>query len=242
MSLPPDDRSKFVVFIVEAPSDLDLFVRRTESEIIQRFVELSNMPCVSNTAISSRVLTECLLTKLPQTMAQYPGHIPVLHISAHGNSEGIQLSMDDFLEWTQLREILKVVNKRLGGHLVLCMSSCEGYSAIRMAMYPEETEFPYFVLVGCGSTPTWSETTLGYQAFYHHLLNRGENIFVAADHMRSASGNHYFWLEHAEKTREFYIEFLRPKPTQMPNDLLALQPANTLLALSELARLRGESE
>lgn len=210
MPLPPEQRTQFFVFVIESPSAVDLYHRRSEGDLVRQAVELNGISCVHKTAISMTAFDACLKIGLSEAMQALPGFIPVLHISAHGDTEGIQLSDGYVLNWGSLKEHLRPINQALGGSLIVCMSSCEGYMGVRMAMYPEDPQLPYYALIGCGSKPTWAETAVAFSTFYHQL-SRGEHITVAVDAMRIASGNSMFWLEHAEQTRQGFIDFINSK-------------------------------
>lgn len=207
MPLPPEDRTKFFVFVIESPSASDIYHRRSEGEIIRQAVELNGIKCIVKTSISLAAFDACLKIGLAEAMAIMPGYIPLLHISAHGDAHGIQLSDGYIMPWEELKDHLRHVNAALSGSLVVCMSSCEGYSGIRMAMHLNEADLPYFALVGCGSKPTWGETAVAYATFYHQLW-RGEYIADAVTAMRVASGNQYFFLEHAEQSRQAYLNHI----------------------------------
>jgi len=217
--LPPEKRIQFFVFVIESPSAVDLYHRRSEGEIVRQAVELNGIKCIVKTAISYLAFDACLKVGLSEAMGQMPGFIPLLHISAHGDSNGIQLSDGHIISWSELKEHLRPVNQALSGSLVVCMSSCEGYSGIRMAMDSDESNLPYFALIGCGAKPTWGETAVGYATFYHQLW-RGELIADAVNAMCVASGNEQFFLEHAEKSRKDYIQFLNSvNPAQAQENL-----------------------
>jgi hypothetical protein len=207
MPLPPEQRVKFFVFVIESPSAVDLYHRRSEGEIVRQAVELNGIMCVVKTAISQPAFMACLKIGLSEAMGNMSGFIPLLHISAHGDAHGIQLSDGYVMPWAELKDHLRPINEALGGSLVVCMSSCEGYQGIRMAMHLDEDDLPYFALVGCGSQPTWGETAVAYATLYHQLW-RGEHVDHAVQAMRVASGNDNFFLEHAEKSRRGYVEYL----------------------------------
>src|SRR5690348_4084510 len=106
MPLPEDQRAKFVVFLVESPSEADLAEDRGERGVIKPIAELLGIPCATEQVISKRGLVECLTYRFPQAVSIYPGHVPILHVSAHGNQNGIGLSNGDVLDWVQFKEIL----------------------------------------------------------------------------------------------------------------------------------------
>ena len=136
---------------------------------------LNGIACVVKTAISLQAFDACLKIGLSEEMNRLPGFVPLLHISAQGDSHGIQLSDGYVMAWYELREHLRPINHALGGSLVVCMSSCEGYSGVQMAMHPEDPELPFYAIVGSGNRPTWAETAVGYATLYHQL-GRGEHI------------------------------------------------------------------
>lgn len=212
MPLPVEQRIKFFVFVIESPSAVDLYHRRSEGDIVRQAVELNGIPCVVKTAISMTAFDACLKIGLSEAMNNLPGFIPLLHISAHGDKEGIQLSDGEVIQWQSLREHLRPVNQAVGGSLIVCMSSYEGYMGVRMAMFPEDSGLPYYALIGCGSKPTWAETAVAFATLYHQL-NRGEHISIAVEAMRVAFGNQMFWLEHAENSRQGYIAYINSTTT-----------------------------
>lgn len=207
MPLPPEQRVRFFVFVIESPSAVDLYHRRSEGEIIRQAVELNGISCVVKTAINLQAFHACLAVGLAEQMSIQTGFMPLVHISAHGSNDGIQLSDGYIMPWCDLREHLRPVNEALGGSLVVCMSSCEGYSGIRMAMTNDETPLPFFALIGCSEKPTWGETAVAYATLYHQLW-RGEYVADAVEAMCIASGNKKFFLQHAENSRKGYIEYL----------------------------------
>ncbi|WP_411885738.1 hypothetical protein [Polaromonas sp. YR568] len=207
MVLPIEERAKFFVFVIESPSAADLYNRRSEGELIRRAVELNRIPCQVRTAISLQILEACLVVGLSEAMRAFPGYIPLLHISAHGDEDGIQLSDGHIINWNALQSLLRPINQALNGTLIVCMSSCSGYMGVRMAMCELEGPLPYYALIGCGGAPTWSDTAVAFATLYHQL-HIGEHIDTAVQAMRVASGNSQFWIQHAETSRRGYIEHL----------------------------------
>lgn len=201
-------------------------------------VELNGIACVVKTAISLQVFDACLKIGLSEAMNGLPGYVPLLHISAHGDANGIQLSDTYVMAWPDLREHLRPINQALGGSLVVRMSSCEGYSGIRMAMHPEDPDLPFLALVGTGNKPTWAETAVGFATLYHQLC-RGEYIEDAVIAMRVASGNDTFWVQHAENSRQTYIELIsNVSPQDAQANLEQLAAEESPESQENLKRLR----
>jgi hypothetical protein len=238
MPAPPEERVKFFVFVIESPSAPDLYHRRSEGEIIRQAVELNGIGCVVKTAISLDAFEACLKLGLSEAMGLMPGFIPLLHISAHGDAHGIQLSNGHTMTWAELRQHLRPVNQAMGGSLVVCMSSCNGYAGTRMAMHLEDAELPYLALIGCSEKPTWGETAVAYATFYHQL-SRGEYIYTAVEAMRVASGNAFFFNQHAESSRQSYREFVSNSNAATAQEnleqIVADEPAENQQALKNLS-------
>jgi len=225
MPLPPEQRVTFFVYVIESPSAVDLYHRRSEGDVIRQAVNLNQIPCVVKTAISFQAFEASLKIGLVEAVGQVPGCIPILHISAHGSSNGIQLSSGEVIQWHLLKDFLRPINNSLNSFLIVCMSSCEGYAGIRMAMHLEDQDYPFLALVGNSQKPTWGETAVGYAAFYHQLY-RGEHISIAVTAMRAASGNQMFFLEHAQESRRAYLEYISDLNTSQVQASLQKQYEN----------------
>ncbi len=58
--LPPEQRVNFFVFVIESPSAVDLYHRRSEGEIVRQAVELNGISCIVKTAIALEAFNACL--------------------------------------------------------------------------------------------------------------------------------------------------------------------------------------
>lgn len=219
MPVPVEKRLKFFVYVVESPSPLDLYHRRSEGELIRQAVNLNQIPCSVVTAINLEAFEASLKIGLPEAMNIFQNLIPVLHISAHGDKEGIQLSSGQVLPWAILRKYLTPINEALKNNLLVCMSCCKGYSGTRMAMFPEDEGYPFYAIVANSEDPLWADTAVAYSSFYH-LLAKGEYIVDAVNAMRVASGNNTFFVNTAEESRQGYLDYLsKLKPQQIQETL-----------------------
>lgn len=212
MADPATPNYSFFVYIVESPSAPDLYHGRSEGERVANTLRLDDVPCVTRTAINQDAFVAALRLGLPEAMKLLPGRYPILHLSAHGSSDGLQLSSGQTIDWNALRELLMPINEGLKGALMLCMSACSGFSACQMAMQQGETPHPYLVMVGNFGTPTWSDTAVAYLAFYH-LLAKGQTISSAVEAMKAASGDAKWLFETADVSKEFFIKYLESQTT-----------------------------
>jgi hypothetical protein len=51
------------------------------------------------------------------------GNLAAMHLSLHGDGEGIVFSSGERLTWAELKELLVPINRATSGNLLLCMSS-----------------------------------------------------------------------------------------------------------------------
>lgn len=213
---------RFFVYIVESPSAPDIYHGRSEGALVAKAVELDGIPSVTRTVINPVAFDAALRIGLPEVMKAYPDRLPILHLSAHGATHGIQLSSGDVLSWPDLRPMLTPINESLGGYPLLCMSACEGYSACQVAMQEGNGAHPYFSMVGNFGRPTWSDTAVAYSSFCH-LLSKGYNVFNAVAGMKAASGDDNWTVETAEQSKQGYLEYLQSVvPSEAQQELQAV--------------------
>lgn len=213
MTNRPQGRPSFFVYIIESPSPSDLYHRRLEGDLIAQAVRLDGIPCVSRLAITAEAFKAAIVVGLPEEMKAHRNLPPVIHISAHGGKKGIQLSDGSLLTWEDLRTLLQPVNVALNGALILCMSSCDGFTAIEMAMREHEGECAFGAIVGHAGSPTWSETAVAYAAFYH-LVSTGHDLLKSVEAMRAAAGTPEFQISTASLVRTKYLEKLNEARAQ----------------------------
>lgn len=238
---PVDERLKFFVYVIESPSAVDLYHRRSEGDVLRQAINLNQIPCTLHLTVNVEAFVAAIRIGLHEAMESLPNLVPILHISAHGFSEGIQLSSGETILWNQLRELLIPVNQALSGALIVCMSTCEGYSGGRMAMVVDSTDHPFFAIVGNGGKPTWPETAVAFATLYHLIAN-GRTILDSVAAMRTASGNENFFVTTAEESKQAYIDCIKEIDTAsvietLENQAEATEPGelSKMMRLSEAA-------
>ena len=198
----------FFVYIIESPSEIDFYNNRSEGVLLQKVINLHNIPCLIKTVISKSTFITALQDGLLEGMKVFPLLIPIIHISAHGFKEGIQLSNQEKITWDNFRSLLLPINKTLNNCLLLCMSSCKGYSACRMAMRLNEIKHPFLSMVGHPGTPTWSDTAVAFTTLYHQIA-KGLKVSEAVKAMKIASGNYEFRFTTAKESQRSYIDYCK---------------------------------
>lgn len=200
--------TRFFVYIVESPSAPDLYHGRFEGSLVAQALKLNRIPCVARIAISRDAFYAALIHGVSDAMKALPGHLPVLHFSAHGSTDGLQLSNGEFIAWEELRNLLMPINCSLPLGVLVCMSTCNGFHACQMAMTLEQAPHPFFATVGSTGTPSWSDTAVSYFTFYH-LFAKGFTIRDAVDRMNVASGEGSWVVQTADDAKQSYLDFCR---------------------------------
>lgn len=182
------------VYIIEAPSGEDLYRHRYESDLLRQAIGLNDITCIVRMTVSKGAFEKAIREGLQQAIeANFPQD-PILHISAHGSEEGILLTGKELLTWSDLKRLLLPLSQRRKYGLLLCMSTCLGLHARKMALLEKGEDYePFYAVVGNSGNPTWSETAVAYASFYH-FLSKGAMLGDAVEAMKAASGNKEFQI------------------------------------------------
>ena len=147
--------NKFFVHIIESPSANDLLLGRWEGSLLKEALRIMGMGSFYNMAINKSTFREALQSKLVEAWQYYK--LPfILHFSSHGNNNGLVLSDGSYMPWDEFKELLSPINKALNNNLCICLSSCEGFYAYKMAM--DVNKIPFWCLIGPTKKPTWAES------------------------------------------------------------------------------------
>lgn len=225
--------TNFFVYIIESPSAPDLYHKRYEGEALTKMLSLADIYSVHRLVVDSTAFRASIIIGLSEAMKS-SSLIPMLHISAHGNSDGLQLTNGESISWDDLKLLIQPINDILNGNLVLCVSSCEGFGACRMAM-DKGDKIPFLCLIASTEKISWADTAIGFGTFYH-LIAKGRTIRDAVTAMKVATCDNSFQEIAGEKIKQIFINELKKSETQeMADKLSQLQPQPPK-SLAELLR------
>lgn len=219
------------VYVIESPSDSDLLDGRTEGRSLCGALRLAEIPHWYSLVTTSATFSDSLGRCLSEALTRF-GMSPIIHLSMHGNNEGVALTNGEFISWNNLRTSLAPLTNAMNGGLLICMSSCFGSSGCRMAMH-EETDHPFWALVGNSGSALWSDAAVAYITFYH-LFFKDLPVEQCVERMRLASGDNNFmvlsgqevkagWATHIAKVRrEQLAEAVRSYATKNQGGLNSL--------------------
>jgi hypothetical protein len=196
----------FFVYIIESPSPQDLLDGRTEGRSLQEAFQLSRIPHVYNLVTNKEMFLEVFSNRLEKAVRSL-NRLPVVHISVHGSPQGIELTDGTPIYWDELRQILCPLEQAAPGQLLLCMSSCFGFSGSRMVMLnPSTNELPFSALVGNSHKPSWSDAAVAYITLYH-LLFKQVPLAQAVEAMKIASGDSNFWYTYGHEVQQLCLAY-----------------------------------
>lgn len=196
----------FFVYLIESPRADDLYDDRSDAPLLREALRLHGTPCVLRVATSKELFVKALTTGLVEAVAAAQRH-PVLYISAHGSKHGIRLTDGTLVTWKDLHDVLVPINEAVGRALLLCMSSCEGFTGYQMAM-KDDGPHPFVMLVGHRGTPTWADTAIAYAAFFH-VLRKTQDVRIALAAMKAASADDGWGVVTAEQAKQAYLKVLQ---------------------------------
>lgn len=180
------------VHIIESPAPEDLVEDRCEGGILGEALRIAGMQHVYSLAVNRDMFVHSITNRLLGAVMKSQS-TPILHVSAHGNVEGIALTSGEQITWRRLADLARPLANALEGNLIVCLSACNGAAGCRMAMEPGNGH-TFGVLVSNITEVSWADAAVAYVAFYHRLF-RGSSVAEAREAMKFASGDQNFaWL------------------------------------------------
>ncbi|MEY9719782.1 hypothetical protein ABIA22_002272 [Sinorhizobium fredii] len=202
------------VYIVESPSPRDLFDGRTEGTAICETFKLSGTKHSYSLAVNRAEFERAFALGAGQPFSvafdDHGQEPPVVHLSMHGSSEGVQLTDGQIITWEELRAILSPINSALPLGLMVTFSTCGGASSIAMSMILGNDEKPFFATVGSIDNVPWDDSLIAYSVFYHHWF-KGTRTDQCVELMKAASGHEGFRIYSGEKAKQDFIEYVRKR-------------------------------
>jgi hypothetical protein len=177
---------EFEVHIVESPGPAEFLSNTQERDAMHHFLDQLGIAHRTYVAVNRDCFAGALAKVMESPNEGTNPRIPILHISAHGNEEGIALTDGQHLDWPSLARALTIINSALGGRLILSMSSCSGASCLKAIKL--EGDHPFHTLVGPKISIGWRDSLVAFTAFYNLLVRKGALPTDAAAAMNVAAG------------------------------------------------------
>ena len=180
------------IYIIESPSEEDLQVGRTEGKALFESLTLAGCDVIYKLVKSKKEFDsafEFVIEDFYEKKGKWSA-MPFIHVSAHGDEDGIQLTNDDLIDWVDIATLLEKINLAIEfvphfteysndvSRIVLCFSACKGFNAFKIWNQTNK-KCPYQCVVGPGTDIDWSDSLTAFITFYH-LTNFKEKSFDEA--------------------------------------------------------------
>ena len=206
------------VFFIESPGPEDIYEDRTEGRALSAALRLAGIENVLHTALDLQSLERALgdaATYISNSLRHIRPHIvPIIHLSAHGNADGLALSTGVLVSWSELRGMLvrfleqarSVFDREDPLSLTgLCISACQGAHA--SAMFEEGLPYPCLGIVGSTEDVEWADSLTAFIAFYHHLFYKDSSVSDAVAIMNKAAGVTSFGMHFPEDLGSHFRQY-----------------------------------
>ncbi|HGS5294531.1 TPA: hypothetical protein ACMDR2_003568 [Vibrio cholerae] len=146
------------ILILESRSPKDIYDDRFEAGTLKQVLKLEGVDTKHFEVINREYFAKAIKYAEKE-------HIRYIHISAHGNPQGIALTDGDFITWRELDEIAWPKLK----NTCLCFSSCSvGEGAEELFIYHKSF---CNAIVAPTRNIGWGEALVAFSAFYHRALS-----------------------------------------------------------------------
>lgn len=175
----PSKAKPLRIFIIEAPSPMDLLQNRGEAPALKEACTLIGHEVASLTAKSKGELEQLCRYIADIDVDQdrrSRKHVPLcVHIAAHGNKRGIGAGKD-LVEWDTLFDILRPLCAMddYDGDFILVLSACgaseqELTDHFRKKASDGAMRPPAYLFITADAEPTFPDALVSWIVFYHQL-------------------------------------------------------------------------
>lgn len=193
------------VYTIESPSPNDFLNGFTEGRALSEMLDIGRIAYSYHTATNIHCLKTALYGKLAEAIKKHNKH-PILHLSLHGDANGVGLTDDYRISWAELRQLLLPLFRIWPNGLMVCMSSCYGARGCRMAMHTDH-EPTFYALVGTDIKIDVADAALSYSVFYN-LLFKGLPLEQCLYAMQKATANEHFHFYGGEQTKAQFVDYV----------------------------------
>lgn len=168
---------KFRIAIIESPNPIDAFVGRTEATSLcatARLLEHEALPFTIHSKQDFRNMCAYLASADSQH-CQYDAKPLVVHISAHGDGDGVAFGSDN-ISWEHLADELIPIFKNdfYDGRILISLSACGSgdqkiHRTLRAKLKKNTNKWPQYIFSILGNTVNWDDALVAWTVLYHKL-------------------------------------------------------------------------
>ncbi|MBI1767637.1 MAG: hypothetical protein HYR67_04615 [Bacteroidetes bacterium] len=120
------------------------------------------------------------------------GILPFIHFEIHGNEHGLVLSNNELLEWNDLKEPLRDLNKRTKNNLFISLATCYGGYLLRI--YKPWEACPFYGYIGPIGIAFDNDLEASYSAFFETLLLTNDFANATEKLQETVEGNSKLYI------------------------------------------------
>ncbi len=94
------------VYIIESPKPDDLLDDHFEGKLLGEALGLAQIPYSYSLSTSKEMFVRCMGPRLFDEILRLRS-LPILHLSMHGDQNGIVLTNGECIEWSELAELVR---------------------------------------------------------------------------------------------------------------------------------------
>jgi len=177
--------NRLKIYVIESPSAINIFENHLEGHSLCAYFDLANIEYNYYLVVNLDLLAnafddiyyDCINSKEPK--------VPVIHISAHGDENGFDLTSDEEVLWESFSSYLIPLNTedRLlkssyseikYSPIMIGTSICKGINGIRMKNHDDIS--PFSIFVGQNDDVEWADSLIAFSTYYHLVMKKKEVI------------------------------------------------------------------
>jgi hypothetical protein len=205
---------KFRIAIIESPNPIDAFVGRTEATSLCATSKLLEHEALSFTVHSRQDFRNvcAYLASADSQHCQYDAKPLVVHISAHGDADGVAFGSDN-ISWKHLADELIPIFKNdfYDGRILISLSACaSGDQKIHRTLrekLKKTNKWPQYIFSILGEIVNWDDALIAWTVLYHKLSDEGalkkSNVKDIFTSIESCLNVRFQYCRYDEKLRRF---------------------------------------
>ena len=183
------DVSYDIIIIIDCLPE-DEYIKYEISQDLKSFFNIEKFPNKIFRCKSKKELISSLVSCVQYVHSKNKNII--IHFISHGNKSGIGIkSTKELIEWDEFRQLLRNINTKMNGNLVINITSCFGLNAIKINNEADETP-AFFGLIGYSKRLKASKGKEINRLFYGKMLEGKQvNVSVEEVKLETSDGNLY---------------------------------------------------
>jgi len=207
---------KLRIALIESSNPMDAFVGRSESSSLAVSAKLIGHEALSfevHSRSDFQKVCEYLATADGDQCNDEPDAPMVIHISAHGNSQGIAFG-PGIVKWKELAADLLPIfqNRHYRGKAIISLSSCSSgdqiiHTELRKLLKDEPERSPLYIFSVPGKTIAWNDALVGWTVLYHKLASinfeKKPVLIQVAKEIHALLGVSFWYTRYDVKKKEY---------------------------------------